>query len=147
MSDRRGAEMSAPRKASGAPRKASGPRKNRLEWLVFAVSLAVIAGTVGVLVYGSLTLEDSPPRLEVYLGEPRERLGSFVVPVVVENRGTRPAAGVKVEVILTGGKSSEQGGFDIAYAPGGSTRRGEVVFSTDPRRGTLKARVPGFEFP
>jgi uncharacterized protein (TIGR02588 family) len=123
------------------------PRKNWLEWGVFAASLLVIATTLGFLVYGSLTLEDSPPRLEVYLGEARAERGLFLVPVVVQNRGARPAAGVRVEVVLTAGPFSEHGGFDLSYSPGGSVRRGEVAFSRDPREGTLKARAPGFERP
>jgi uncharacterized protein (TIGR02588 family) len=121
--------------------------KNWLEWLVFAASLVVIGTTVGFLVHGSVTLEDSPPRLEVYLGEARAEHGLFVVPVVVRNRGARPAAGVRVEVVLTAGPVSEHGGFDLDYSPGGSVRRGEVTFSRDPREGTLKARAPGFELP
>lgn len=124
-----------------------GPRKNWLEWAVFALSIAIIAATVGFLVHGSMTLGDSPPRLEIFLGEARAERGLFLVPVVVENRGARPAAGVRVEVVLTAGQFSEQGGFDLSYSPGGSVRRGEVAFSRDPRSGTLKARAPGFEEP
>jgi uncharacterized protein (TIGR02588 family) len=127
--------------------KARAPRKNWLEWGVFAASLVVIASTVGLLVYGTLTREDSPPRLEIYLGEARAERGLFLVPVVVQNRGSRPAAGVRVEVLMTAGQFSEQGGFDLSYSPGGSVRRGEVAFSRDPRQGTLRARAPGFEKP
>jgi uncharacterized protein (TIGR02588 family) len=124
-----------------------GLRKNWLEWGVFALSIAVIASTVGFLVHGSLTLEESPPLLEVFLGEARSERGHFLVPVVVRNRGVRPAAGVRVEVVLTAGPYSEHGGFDLSYSPGGSIRHGEVTFSRDPREGTLKARAPGFERP
>jgi len=125
----------------------AGPRKNWLEWLVFAVSLAVIAATTGFLSYSSLTTDDSPPRIEVYLGEARPERGLFVVPVVVQNRGARPASGVRVEVVLTIGQATEYAGFELAYSPGGSTRRGEVAFLRDPRAGALKARSPGFELP
>jgi uncharacterized protein (TIGR02588 family) len=130
-----------------SPKKARGPRKNWLEWLVFAASLGIIATIVGFLVHGAFTRDDTPPRLEVYLGEPRSERGLFIVPVVVQNQGPRPASGVRIEVVVTVGQASEQAGFELSYAPGGSTRRGEVAFSLDPRKGSLRARPPGFELP
>ena len=127
-----------------APRQAD---KNWLEWVVFAVSLLVIAAIIGTLVVGVLSNKDSPARLEVFLGDVREERGAFVVPVVVQNTGGRAAAAVRVEVILEAGNFSERSGFDLSYSPAGSLRRGEVTFSRDPRQGTLKSRVPGFELP
>ena len=123
------------------------PRKNQVEWLVFALSLAIIAVIAGFLVHAALMQEDSPARLEVFLGEPRQERDRFVVPVVVENRGARAAAGIRVEVMLTLGTGSERAGFDLSYSPGGSVRRGEVTFTEDPRNGVLRARAPGFELP
>ena len=49
------------------------PHKNRLEWLVFAASLLVIASIVGLLVYGGLMTRDAPAQLQVFLGEPRPK--------------------------------------------------------------------------
>ena len=107
----------------------------------------LIAATICLLVYGSVSLEDSPPDLEVFLGNVREERGLFAIPVIVRNRGARPAAGVRVEVELTREGASERAAFELAYSPGGSTRRGQVTFLTDPRGGSLRARAPGFEFP
>jgi uncharacterized protein (TIGR02588 family) len=126
---------------------ARSPSKNWLEWLVFAASLGVITAIVGFLVHGAFTLDDSPPKLEVYLGEPRKERDLFVVPVVVQNHGPRPAAAVRIEVVVTVGQVSEQAGFELSYAPAGSTRRGEVTFSLDPAKGAMRARPPGFELP
>lgn len=122
-------------------------RKNWIEWLVFTASLAVIAPTLGFLVHAAFTLEDVPARIEVFLGEPREDRGTFIVPVVIQNRGGQAAVGVRVEVALTMDNASERAGFDLSYSPAGSTRRGEVSFIGDPRKGTLRARTPGFELP
>lgn len=127
-----------------APRQ---PNKNWLEWVVFTVSLLVIAVTIGTLVAGGLSNQGSPARLEVFLGDVREERGVFVVPVVVQNSGGRAAAAVRVEVILEVGNFSERSGFDLSYSPAGSLRRGEVTFSRDPRKGTLISRAPGFELP
>lgn len=128
-------------------RKALPPQKNWLEWLVFGLSLAVIAITLGSLVYGFFSLERESARLDVLLGEPREAGGRFLVPVVVENRGARPASAVQVEVLLSVAGQKESAAFELAYSPGGSIRRGEVGFSIDPRTGSLSTRIVGFELP
>ena len=122
-------------------------QKNWVEWIVFAASLAVIAVIVGFLVHAALTLEDAPPRIEVFLGEARKERDLYVVPVVVENQGVRAAAGIRVEVLLTRNGSVQRAGFDLSYSPGKSLRRGMVSFTDDPRDGTLEARVQGFELP
>ncbi len=123
------------------------PHKNRLEWLVFAASLLVIAGVVGFLVYGALLTRDAPAHLQVLLGEPRPEGSLFVVPVVVENRGGEAAAGVRIEVLLETAGKVERATFDLTYSPGGSVRRGQVAFSSDPRQGAVTGRAVGFEIP
>ena len=123
------------------------PDKNRLEWLVFAASLLVIAGIAGFLVYGALMTRDAPAHLQVYLGEPRHEGSLFMVPVVVENRGGEAAAGVRVEVQLETKGMVERATFDLSYSPGGSIRRGQVSFGSDPRQGSMTGRAVGFEIP
>jgi uncharacterized protein (TIGR02588 family) len=123
------------------------PRKNPLEWLVFAVSLVVIGGIVVLLVAAGRSTADQPARLDVFLGEPRPEAAGFSVPVVVENRGGKAAAGVRVEVVLEAGGVSERAGFELPFSPAGSLRRGEVVLAANPRDGRIEARVVGFELP
>ena len=123
------------------------PHKNWLEWLVFAMSLVVIAGFIGVLVYAAFMTKDAPASLRVFLGEPRKEQSHFIVPVLVQNRGGAAAAAVRIEGVLDSGSTVERRGFELAYAPGGSSRHGEVSFSSDPREGRLNGRAIGFELP
>ena len=123
------------------------PHKNPLEWLVFVTSLLLIGGIVVLLIHSARSTRDAPARLEVYLGQPRQEAALFFVPVVLENRGGKAAAGVRVEVVLEGSNGIERAGFELPYAPAGSLRRGEVVMATDPRVGRIGARVVGFELP
>ena len=125
----------------------TGVRKNWIEWLVFALSAVLVAGILGFLAHAAFEAEDSSARIEVFLGEPRSQRDGYAVPVIVRNAGGRPAAGVRVEVVLITGGESEHAGFDLDYSPAGSSRHGEVVFRRDPRNGILRARVPGFELP
>ena len=125
--------------------------KNWLEWVVFGVSLALVAGVLGFLVYDAVKLEKLPPDLEVRLGAPVARAQEFVVPVAVTNRGDQTAEGVQIEVTLegsgSGGGEPERGEFTIAFVPRRATREGWVAFRTDPRGARLTPRVLGYEKP
>ena len=123
-------------------------KKNWLEWAVFGVSAALVAGALGFLVYDAVSLERTPPDLEVRLGAPDRRGELFVVPVEVVNRGGQTAEGVQVEVTLeAGGAEPERGEFAVAFVPRRATREGWVAFRTDPRAGRLTPRVLGYEKP
>ena len=123
--------------------------KNWLEWVVFGVGLVLVVSTLAYLVYDGTTAADTPPDVEVRLGEPRPGGEGFLVPVTLFNRGGQTAEGVSVEVVLEAGGSSEpeRGEFTVAFLPRGGTREGWVAFRSDPRAGRLTARAPGYEQP
>jgi uncharacterized protein (TIGR02588 family) len=122
--------------------------KHPLEWIVFAVSLVVVAGTVGFLAWDGFQGEGSPAALSVELGRPEPRGGAWAVPVTVHNRGDETAEGVKVEVTLEApGAGPETAGFEAAFVPRRSKREGWVTFRSDPSRGRLSARAAGYETP
>lgn len=123
-------------------------QKNWLEWIVFAISLVLVASTLGYLVYDAATLGNAPPTIEFKLGKPQPKLDYFLVPVSVANRGDETAEGVLVEVVLeNNGKEVETAEFEIAFLPRHSTRKGWVSFTTNPRSAEMKARLLGFEKP
>lgn len=123
--------------------------KNWLEWLVFAISLVLVVGILGYLVYDSATAGKKPPSIEFQLGTPQPQSNSFYVPVSVTNQGDETAEAVHIEVVLeSGGQEQESGEFQVAFLPRRSTRKGGVMFQTDPRKvEQIKARVLGFEKP
>lgn len=123
-------------------------RKHPLEWIVFAVSLVLVGGTVGFLAWDGLQGEDSPAALSVELGRPERRVGGWAVPVTVRNRGDATAEGVQVEVTLESpGSAPERAGFEAAFVPRRSKREGWVTFRSDPSRGRLSGRAVGYETP
>ena len=133
-------------KAAAESRKAK-VEKNWLEWVVFGVSLALTASVLGYLVYDGVHLGDAPPDIALRLGIPERRGEGFVVPVAATNRGDETAEGIHIEVMLETGGAGERGEFTIAFLPRRATRKGWVVFRTDPHAGQLKARVLGYEKP
>lgn len=122
--------------------------KNWLEWIVFVISLALILFTLGYLVYDGATLGETPPNIELQLGQPQPQSDRFIVPVTAMNRGDETAETVQIEVTLNSGSKEETAEFEIAFLPRHSTRRGWVTFQTDPRTAEqIEARVLGFEKP
>ena len=137
------------KKRTPAPNRKTKVEKNRLEWVVFGVGLALVACVVGYLVYDGASMGDAPPDIEVKLGAPERRGAGFVVPVAATNRGDQTAEGVQIEVVLetAAGGEPERGELAIAFLPRRATRNGWVSFSTDPAAGRLKPRVLGYEKP
>lgn len=122
--------------------------KHPLEWVVFCVSLVVVAGAIGFLAWDAIHGEGSPPALSVELGRPEPRGGTWAVPVTVRNQGDETAEGVNVEVTLeTPGAEPETADFEAAFVPRQSKREGWVTFRTDPSRGRLSGRAIGYEIP
>ncbi|MET0621576.1 MAG: hypothetical protein ABW250_01215 [Pyrinomonadaceae bacterium] len=123
--------------------------KNWLEWVVFGVGLVLVVSTLAYLVYDGATAPDTPPDIEVRLGEPRPGGAGFLVPVKVFNRGGQTAEGVTVEVVLEApaAPEPERSEFTVAFLPRGGAREGWVAFRTDPRAGRLTARANGYEKP
>jgi uncharacterized protein (TIGR02588 family) len=128
--------------------------KHPLEWAVFAVSLVLVIGTLGYLVYdavrGSLSAPDpsAPPEIAVRLGKAQRSGAVYAVPVEVHNRGEERAEGVHVEVVLEiPGRQPERAEFEVAFAPRQSVRHGWVTFTQDPAAGRLMGRALGYEKP
>lgn len=122
--------------------------KNWLEWVVFAIGLVLVAGTLSYLIYAGATTGSEPPSLEVRLGTPQQRTHNFIVPVTVVNHGDKTAGAIKIEVVLESeGQEKARGELDIPFLPRRATREGWVAFEQDPRTAQLKARVLGYEEP
>jgi uncharacterized protein (TIGR02588 family) len=121
--------------------------KNWVEWMVFGISAALIATVIGFLVFESATIGDALPDIQLRLGTPEARSNYFAVPLEVTNKGDQTAEGVHIEVVLRAGGKEERADLEIAFLPRRGAREAWVTFKTDPRNGTLEARVLGYEKP
>jgi len=122
------------------------PKKNWLEWSVFAVGLLLVVGVLSFLIYDATTAGDRAPIVAVRLGDPEQRPEHFVVPVEITNTGDQTAENVLVEVVLGAGPEQQQSQLEIAFLPRGATRAGWASFRGRPG-GELNARVMGFQKP
>ena len=122
--------------------------KNWLEWLVFAVSLLILVGFVGLLAYLIFDSEDRPAEVTVELGAARQTASGFLVPVLVRNGGDRTAEEVRVVVTLeSGGQPPDERELTFAFLPRRSEREGVVVFERDPRCCRLSGSASSYERP
>lgn len=124
-------------------------QKNWLEWLVFGLSLVLVIGTLGYLVYNGATSAKTPANIELELGKPQRQRNRFIIPVSVTNNSDTTAETVQIEVTLEkSGIEQESAQLEIGFLPRQSKREGWVTFQTDPRTvEETKARVLGFEQP
>lgn len=122
-------------------------KKNRLEWTVFGISLALILSVAGLLVYQEITGGDSPASLVARAGEARDTGDGYVVPVDVRNEGDTTAEEVQLEATLTWADGVERGEAVLPLVPYRSDRRVWIAFSHDPRDGEIRVRVLGYREP
>jgi uncharacterized protein (TIGR02588 family) len=119
--------------------------RHAVEWVAVAVSALAIATLVALLVYDGTTRRGEP-ELVIVLEAPIESERRFVVPLLVENHGGVAAGSVEIEVALTAnGRELETGAVTLDFVPAGSEVEAAVVFTEDPARGRLEARVLGFQ--
>lgn len=120
----------------------SGPAKNGLEWTVFALSLALVALVVGVLVRGGGAAQDGPPRLHATLG-PAEPFGEgqVRVPVTLAHDGGETVEFVTAEVT----DGTQTATLDFGYTPRDTEREGSVLL--DAPTGPLHVRIVAYTLP
>src|SRR5687768_16783908 len=118
-----------------------------LEWTAGLVSLFIVLGTIGYLVFEALQPRHDAPVLSVSILEMRESHGSFVVDVEIRNNSRAAAADVHVAGMTPsadGRALPAQARVD--YVPGFSTRRASLVFGVDPGA-NVDVRVVGYARP
>jgi uncharacterized protein (TIGR02588 family) len=118
------------------------------EWLVAAVGLVLVTGTIGFMLYHALAGGDTPPRIEVAVASIEQAGSGFLVTFTATNQGDMTAADVIVEGELRDDSGSkETSSAMISYVPAGSSREGGLYFAQDPRQFQLELHAKGFERP
>jgi len=123
--------------------------KNLLEWMVFALSLLMVLGILGYLVYQVAVYEEGSPDLAItYVQDPAEHAPHRYL-LRIKNDGQETAEEVKVEMVLQrAGEELERAELSLPYLPKQSAREGWVIFTQDPAvADTLYARVVSYKRP
>lgn len=131
------------------PANSQPKRYPLVEWASAAIGLMIIAIMVGLLAVEAIRDRGGvPPILEVKPAGLVASRGGYVLEIEVSNAAHATAASIQIQGMLKQGEADvETSNASIAYVPGGSHRRGALVFSHDPSDYRLELRVTGFERP
>ena len=117
------------------------------EWAAAAVATVMVISMVVTLLLAGRR-EQTPPRFAVTIESVAASGPDFLVQFSIRNEGQKTAAQVIVEGQLERGETlPETSSVTFDYVPGGSVRRGGVLFRHDPRSGQLTLRPLGFREP
>ena len=124
-------------------------KKNILEWIIFSLSLLLICGIFGYLIYQSVIYEPGSPDLVVTFKSDPSPNSPYRYHLSVENKGQETAEEVNIELVLEkDGQELEMATLQIPYAPKKSIREGWLNFSKNPATAdTLYSRVVSYKKP
>ena len=118
------------------------------EWIVAAVGLILVAGTIGFLVYQAIKGETLPPDVVVKVDSIAPVGSGYLVTFRAINQGEMTAEGLVVEgKLMQGEMSIETGETELDYVPSRSEVKGGIFFTRDPRQFELQLQARGYELP
>lgn len=119
-----------------------------LEWLVAAVGLVLVVGTIGFMMYEAFTSQNTPPNFTTKIERINAADAGYIVIFKLVNTGDQTASGVNVEGELkNGGESVEKSGATFDYAPSKSEVEGGLFFKNDPKQFQMEIRAEGYAKP
>ena len=119
-----------------------------LEWMIGALGLILVLGTIGFLIYHALKDKNTPPDLSVQTDAVIKIENGYFVKFSVYNKGDDNAADVVVEAkIKQNGEDLETSSVTIDYAPSDSKREGGLFFTKNPGEGIFEIRALGYTKP
>ena len=117
---------------SKAVDKAAGVPKSSAEWISLVVSLIILLGFVGAIIWLWVHQPTGPAQFKVERGVVRNETGLFHLPVTITNTGGSAVGQVRVE-----GKLSNQGQEEITvttidFLPVRAQEEVVLIFRSDP---------------
>ena len=117
------------------------------EWIVSAIGLLLVGATVGYLGYAALTVEDSPPDIQVEIVAVLPLREGYLARFSAINHGGLPAN----EVTILGehglGAEREASQAVVDFLPAGSEKGGGLFFRRQPAQESIKVRATGYQEP
>jgi uncharacterized protein (TIGR02588 family) len=114
------------------------------ERITFLISLAILLGLLGLLVFQLLAEDDQPPSIQVtLLRESAYRAAEmYYLPVEIANLGDQTAQNLEIVLSLESEDGqAEAASFAIPFLPGQDSIRGTAVFDQDPSTGEISIDI------
>jgi uncharacterized protein (TIGR02588 family) len=119
-------------------KKGSAAPKSTAEWISLAVSLLILAGFVGAIVWLWINQPTGPPQFKIERGMVRNETGLFHLPVTVTNVGGSAVGQVRVEAKLNNGGREETTVTTIDFLPIRAQEEVELVFRSEPSAAVIQ---------
>ena len=120
----------------------------RVEWIIGALGLLVVACAFGLLIYEAVAGDQSPPDVKLTVQAIVPQRNGYLVRLRAENEGGEAAARVLIKVELVNQTQVvEVNETQFEYLPAHSARGAGVFFTHDPRQGELRLQARGYEEP
>ena len=113
-------------------------KRSSAEWISLVISLALLAGVVGLVVWVWVREAGSPAQFTVERGETRQANAQFYLFVTIHNDGDLTASEVLLEGTLEVDGQEETASTTFDFVPGHSEREATLMFSADPAEAELQ---------
>ena len=119
-----------------------------VEWATGLLCTLLVVAMIGWIGYEAATTSGGTPDLLVRITGQQEVSGGHQVSFVIENQGTRTAAGVPVTgTLMDGDVAIETREVTFDYVPDKSSATGSLLFKEDPSAHTFDLRASGYTDP
>jgi uncharacterized protein (TIGR02588 family) len=115
-----------------AEKKASAAPKSTAEWMSFAVSIIILSGFVGAIIWLWVHQPTGPAQFQVQRGVVRNETGLFYLPVTVTNTGGLAVGDVRVEGKLNNHGQEEIAATTIEFLPVRAQEEVVLIFRNEP---------------
>jgi uncharacterized protein (TIGR02588 family) len=138
----------APRDEGKAAPNRKAPHTGTTEWIVAALSVALVLAVIGFLIYEGVRSPATPPEVTIEVDSIQSAGPGYLVLLRAMNRGRSTAADLLVEGVLDADSGRvETSQTTIDYVPAGGEQRAGLYFAHDPRRLRLRLRAHGYQEP
>lgn len=118
------------------------------ELMVALLGAALVAGTIGFMIYKAAWGEQSPPDIVITVDSIQPVSNGYLVNFKTINNGGMTAQSLIIEAELSSNNESvETVEVTIDYLPSYSERKGGVFFTNNPRDFELKVRPRSYQRP
>lgn len=119
--------------------------RSKPEWISLTISIALVAGVVGLVVATWLNPSKAPASFRIDRGAIRNVGGQYYLPITITNDGDGTGAEVTVEGRVIGSGNEQVSATTFDFIPARSSVEGILIFDTEPTSATL--RVASYQQP
>ena len=112
--------------------------RTKAEWVSLIISIAVLAGVVGVVIALWLSPSNEPARFRIDRKAIRNEADLYYLPITVTNEGDATGAQVTVEGRLGASGDEQTSATTFDFIPAHSSVEGVLIFNTEPTSAELR---------